>query len=390
MNGRRPSFLTSGSVWCWRVIVVGRKELLQFFRNPVLLIFMIYAFTFAVYDAATAISRELRNASLAILDNDRSASSRDLLSRFRPPYFRHESYLQSEAQGIRYLDTGRAMLVLDVPRQFDKDLRDGRPTSVQVQIDGSNATLAFLGASYAAEIVGRYSQEVAIARAGVSPELVDSLPLVENQYRVWFNPNRQETLFHALQELAQHILLFSLMLPAAALAREKERGTAEQLLVSPLSPFQIMLGKIVPMTAVILLATALSLFAVIEGVLGGRLSGSLVLFFAVTGLFSFCACGLGILIATVTRTIAQVGIVSIMLLPIMMLLSGSDTPPEVMPKPLLPLMYASPMHHYLNAAYGILLKGAGLDVLWDSILYMALLGLGIFAFSLARFKRQFR
>lgn len=377
-------------VWIWRIAVICRKELLQFLRNPVILIFLIYSFTFSIYDSAVSIRRDLRNAATVVLDNDHSRESRELIHRFREPYFRRLPAPDSGEGATRMLDTGEAMLVLDVPPQFDRDLRQGRTARVQLQLDGSHANLAYLASSYAGRIVDRYSQELAVARAGASEPDLAGLPLVENRDRVWFNPNRDETLYRAIEEIAQHILLFSLLLPAAAMAREKERGTVEQLLVSPLHPLQIMLGKILPMTAIILTAAAVSLLGVVEGVLQLRLRGDLWLFFAVTALFSFSICSLGILIASVTRNIAQVGIVSIMLMPVMLLLSGSDTPPEMMPKPLLPVMYASPMHHYLNAAFGILLKGAGPATIGDSVLAMTLLGSGVFLFSLARFRRQFR
>ena len=204
------------------------------------------------------------------------------------------------------------------------------------------------------------------------------------------SPNREEKLFTSIQDLAQNILLFSLLLPAAALAREKERGTVEQLLVSPLSPLQIMLGKILPMTAIILAGSVLGLFFTIEWALGLEVRGSIPLFLCVAGLFSFSAAGMGILIASLTRNLGQVGIVAITLMPIMFMLSGSDTPPEMMPKALLPVMYLSPLHHYLNAVFGIMIKGAPLWMVADSILYMCLLGSVVFAISLARFRSSFQ
>ena len=216
------------------------------------------------------------------------------------------------------------------------------------------------------------------------------MPLVVNDERTWFSPNHEQTLFMAIQDLAQNILLFSILLPASALAREKERGTVEQLLVSPLSPLQIMMGKILPMVGVILLASVVTLFFIIEGALALNVRGSIGLFLGVTALFSASAAGLGILIASLTRNMGQVGIVSITLMPILFMLSGSDTPPEMMPDALLPIMYLSPLHHYLNAAFGILIKGADLSMVWDSILYVVILGGCVFAFSLFRFRQSFR
>lgn len=373
-------------LWSWRLAVVCRKELKQFLRNWILALFMLYAFTMMAYQNATAISQELKNAGLVVIDNDRSKASRELIHRFHEPQFRFVDQLDSGREGIRRLDDGEAALVLDIPSNFGQDLSSGRPTQLQLQLDGADSARAYLAASYAGNIVQQFSTETMQQRS------VDQqrLPLVENDQRVWFSPNHEETLFLAIQDLAQHIFLFSILLPASALAREKERGTVEQLLVSPLSPLQIMLGKIIPMVGIILLASVVTLFLIIEGALALNVRGSIGLFLGVTALFSASAAGLGILIASLTRNMGQVGIVSITLMPIMFMLSGSDTPPEMMPDALLPIMYLSPLHHYLNAAFGILIKGADIWMVWDSILFVALLGGCVFAFSLFRFRRSFR
>lgn len=379
----RPNAL---ALWIWRVAVVCRKEFVQFFRNWVLALFMLYSMTFMTYSTANAISHDLKNAKLLVIDHDRSGASRELIHRFRKPQFRFAGQLDSADEGIEQLDRGAASLVLDISPNFEQDLREGRPTKLQVQLAGADATRAYLTSAYAANIVAKFghdwTESTGLATA--------TLPTVENERRVWFSPNHEEKRFTAIQDLAQHILLFSLLLPAAALAREKERGTVEQLLVSPLSPLQIMLGKILPMTAIILCMSMLCLFGTIEGALGLEVRGSIPLFLLVAALFSFSAAGIGILIASLTQNLGQVGIVSITLMPIMFMLSGSDTPAEMMPAGLLPVMYLSPLHHYLNAVFGILIKGAPFWMVWDSILYMCLLGSVVFVISLARFRRSFR
>ena len=372
-------------VWCWRLAVVCRKEVVQFRRNWILALFMVYAFTMMAYHNATAISQELKRAGLVVIDNDRSKASRDLIYRFHEPQFRFIEQLENSRDGVKRLDDGDAALVLDIPENFDQDLLNGRPTRLQIQLDGADSMRAYLAANYAGNIVRQFSTDAGRRQFADQP-----LPVVENDERVWFSPNHEQTLFMAIQDLAQNILLFSILLPASALAREKERGTVEQLLVSPLSPLQIMLGKTLPMVGIILLASVVTLFFIIEGALALNVRGSIGLFLGVTALFSASAAGVGILIASVTRNMGQVGIVSITLMPILFMLSGSDTPPEMMPDTLLPIMYLSPLHHYLNAAFGILIKGADLSMVWDSILYVAILGGCVFAFSLFRFRQSFR
>ncbi|MCA9137680.1 MAG: ABC transporter permease, partial [Planctomycetales bacterium] len=368
-------------VWSRRLGVVCRKELAQFFRNWILALFMVYAFTMMAYQNATAISQELKNAGLVVIDNDRSKASRDLIYRFHQPQFRFVEQLDNGRDGIKRLDDGDAALVLDIPPNFGNDISSGRQTHLQFQFDGADSARAYLAANYVGNIVRQYSFEEVQNRFADEP-----LPVIENDKRVWFSPNHDETLFLAIQDLAQHIFLFSILLPASALAREKERGTVEQLLVSPLSPLQIMLGKTLPMVGIILLASVVTLFFIIEGALALNVRGNIALFLGVTALFSASAAGLGILIASLTRNMGQVGIVGITLMPILFMLSGSDTPPEMMPEALLPIMYVSPLYHYLNAAFGILIKGADFWMVADSIFYVAVLGGCVFAFSLFRFR----
>ena len=192
-----------------------------------------------------------------------------------------------------------------------------------------------------------------------------------------------------IAELLTVITIMAIMLPAAAAVREKERGTIEQLLVSPLTPIQILLPKVIAMTLVILLGTAVSLFFVLRGIFDVPMKGSLVLFFAVTTLYTFTTAGLGLYIATLSRNLAQAAMLAILVLMPMIFLSGAWTPPEAMPAGMREAMFLSPLYHFIEMGYGILLKGAGLDVLWDSLLSLVLPGIVIFGFGVWRFKRQF-
>jgi ABC-2 type transport system permease protein len=184
------------------------------------------------------------------------------------------------------------------------------------------------------------------------------------------------------------ITLFAFLLPAAALVREKEHGTVEQLLVAPVTPLQIMLSKVLAMTLVILASTALAMAIVLKPVFGVPVKGSLALFFVLTALYSFTTAGLGLFAATVTRNQAQIGMVSLLVISPMLLLSGIATPFEAMPSWVQSLMALSPLRYFVDVTYGILLKGVGVDVLWDSILAMALLGGTLFGLGMWRFRRQ--
>lgn len=371
-----------------RLLVMTLKELIQLGRDTGLMLFFAYAFTADIYIAGSGMNLELRNAATVVRDSDHSAASRELIYRFRPPHFRLEGEIADPREGIRLLDAGRAMVVLDIPPRFEASLLEGEPTAVQMQVDTTNSVFGLRAASYGAQIVGRYGLEVGLRRAGLAGE--DELgPRIVEEHRVWFNPNQDETWFMSIQELLQMITLFSVLLAAIAMVREKERGTAEQLLVSPLTPFEIMFPKAAAMTAVILGATALALFGILRPIFGVPVKGSVALFFAITALYVFTTAGLGLFAATVARNQTQVAMMTILIILPMMLLSGSWTPPEAMPGWVQALMALSPLTYFLEATFGVLLKGAGLDLLWDSVLGMALLGGAVFGLGVWRFRRQF-
>jgi ABC-2 type transport system permease protein len=184
------------------------------------------------------------------------------------------------------------------------------------------------------------------------------------------------------------VTLFAILLPAAALVREKERGTVEQLLVSPLSPLQIMLSKVLSMTAVILAATGVAYYGVIQPAFGVPMRGSAVLFFVLTGVYVVTSAGFGLLAATVTRNQAQVGMLTLLGIAPMLLLSGISAPFEVMPLWVQRLMSLSPLRYYIDITTAILLKGAGMDLLWRPVLTMTALGAAVFGLGIWRFRHQ--
>lgn len=376
-------------LWWSRLTAMTVKELIQLGRDTLLLSAIVYMFVLDVYMAGN-VGMQLNNAVVVARDADHSAASRELLYRFRQPYFKLGGEVLDNRAGQRLLDRGRALVVLDIPPQFERDIQKGTPVAVQVQVDASNTVLGFLASSYAAQIIGQYSYDQALARLGVSERWLQNVPMIADEHRVWYNPNQQDTWFMPISELLTVITIMAIMLPAAAAVREKERGTIEQLLVSPLTPIQIMLPKIISMTLVILLGTAVSLFVVLQGIFNVPMKGSLALFFAVTTLYTVSTSGLGLYIATLSRNLAQAALLVILVLMPMLFLSGAWTPPEAMPHGIRLAMFISPLYYFIEMGYGIMLKGAGLEVLWDSLLGLALLGMLILGFGVWRFGRQFK
>ncbi len=378
-------------IWFSRLQAMTWKELLQLLRDPVLLVFVLYAFTVDIYNAASGVSFQLNNVALVLQDLDKSQVSRELSQRFMAPEFRWLAQTEHAAHSLAYLDQSKALAVLDIPPGFSKDLHARNSAELQLQIDASNSVQGFLATMDASQIVNRYALEHQAQQFGLNLDAArgQALPTITNQVRVWFNPNQNDAWFMGISELLNVVTLFAMLLPAAAMVREKERGTIEQLLVSPLSPLQIMLPKIIAMVAVIVAGIALGLFAILIPVFHIPVAGNLLLFLIFSIAYIATLAGIGILIATLTRNMAQAGMMVILILAPMMFLSGVWTPPEAMPLVMRYAMYLSPLYYYINASYGILLKGSDLAILWPMLLGIVAISLVVRTTTMLVFKKQF-
>ncbi|CAI4033957.1 Transport permease protein [Nitrospira tepida] len=389
MSGPGAIPVRRAALWWRRLAVMTRKELWQLFRDIPLMGFLLYSFTLSVYITGSGIQTQLRNAGLLVFDADHSLSSRELIHRFHAPYFRFDGEIANPDEGFQRLDRGRSMVLLDIPARFQESLLAGEPVALQLLVDTTNSPQGLSAAGYAARIVGQYGQEAALARIGAPDGSEPNLPVIASDHRVWYNQDQNETWFESISHLLRMITIFAMLLPAAALVREKERGTVEQLMVSPLTPMQIMLSKVLAMTAVILCAVAVALFGVMRPVFGVPVKGSVPLFFALTVLFVFSTAGMGLFAATVTRNQAQVGMMTLLVVAPMLLLSGITTPLEAMPAWVRNLMALSPLRYFIEITHGILLKGAGLQILWQPVLAMTALGGTLFGIGTWRFRKQF-
>lgn len=377
-------------IWWNRLAVMTRKEMFQLFRDVPIVAFLIYSFTLAIYITGNGIRSQLHDASLLVHDADHSVSSRELIHRFQAPFFRLNGEVADSREGLRQLDQGTVVALLEIPPRFHEQLVTGEPTAVQLLVDTTNSANGLSAASYAARIVARFGQESAFDKVGNVGDSSQDLPLIISDHRVWYNPDQNEAWFECISHLLRQITIFALLLPAAALVREKERGTVEQLLVSPLSPFQIMASKVLAMTVVILGATAVGLFGIMQPVFGVPIKGSIWLFFTLTALFVVTTACMGLAAATLARNQGQVGMMTLLVAAPMLMLSGITAPMEAMPVWVRYLMALSPLRYFIDIVNGILLKGAGLNILWDSVLAMAVLGAALFGFGLWRFRRQFQ
>ncbi|VXB98742.1 ABC transporter permease [Massilia sp. 9I] len=364
----------------WRL---GIKEWWSLVRDPVMLLLIVYTFSGAVYIAATAQPDTLARAALAIVDEDGSPLSLRLRSAFSPPQFLAPepiSLVQADAR----LDRGMATFVLVIPAGFQRRVLAGRPAELQLNVDATRMSQAFTGSSYVQQIaVG----EIATYLQGV--RTAAPVP-VELTMRARFNPALAPAWFGGLMELVNNITMLGVILAGAALIREREHGTIEHLLVMPVSAAEIMLAKQWSMGTVVLLAALLALLGILQALLHIGIQGTIPLFAAGAALHLFAVTSLGILMATVARSMPQFGLLVILVLLPLQMLSGATTPRESIPWLLREAMLLAPTTHFVELSQAILFRGAGKDVVWRPFLALAAIGAALFGLALARFGSAMR
>ena len=355
------------------------KELIQFLRDRVMLVLILWLYTVEVVICALALSFEVENMPLAVVDQDRTPASRALVQGFlATDVFAYAGRPDNTAAAGAWLQEGRVRVALVVPQGFQRDLTRNSAPAVQVLLDGTNSNMAAQARGYALEIVGRF----AAGAGGGADTAPGSQPLV----RVWYNPNQTYTSFMVLSMVALAALMVGVIHPAASIVREKEAGTIEQLRVTPIGTAELFIAKTLPTLVMGLLSVFPSLLIVWW--FGVPLRGSLLLFLGLTAIFLLSAIAIGVLIATISRTLQQALLLAFFGLFPLMFLSGTLAPVESMPKALQIASLASPLRHYMDIILGVFLKGAGIETLWPQALSLLAIGVPLFFIAVRIFRRN--
>jgi ABC-2 type transport system permease protein len=365
--------------WLSNVFRLGLKELASLVSDKVLFAFIIYSFSFSVYSVATGVKTEIENASIAVVDGDRSALSSRLREAFLRPYFRPPAVID-RAELDPVMDDGERTFVLDIPPRFEADALRGRQPELQLNIDATAMTQAGVGAGYIDAIVQREAADFLQARGDAS-----AVP-VKTVSRVFFNPNLEGAWFHSVMSVMENITILSILLVGAAVIREREHGTIEHLLVMPVTLVELMLSKIWSMGLVVLLVSTFSLIVVVQGLLAVPIAGALWLFVLGAALDVIAATAIGIALATMAGSMPQFGLLTILILLPLQVLSGSSTPRESMPEIVQALMLAAPNTHFVMLAQSVLFRGAGIEDVWSQLLALVAISLLLLMFSLRRFR----
>ena len=372
--------MDNGSSYLANIYRLGIKELWSLVRDPIMLVLIAYAFSFQVYIAATGIPDRISKVPIAVVDEDDSPLSGRIVAALQPPQFMPPQRVTLPEVDAG-LDAGRFTFSLDIPPNFQRDVLAGRSPAVQLNVDATRMAQAFTGSGYVQQIVlGEVNEFVQRYRS--TPQLPVELAL-----RMRFNPALTQSWFGALMEIINGVTMLSIVLAGAALIREREHGTVEHLLVMPVTPFEIMSGKVWSMGLVVLAASAFSLLFVVQGLLSVPIEGSLALFLAGTALHLFATTSMGIYLATLARSMPQFALLLMLVLLPLQMLSGASTPRESMPEAVQYIMLAAPNTHFVMLAQAILYRGAGLAAVWPQFLAIAAIGTALFGLALARFRR---
>ncbi|MDG5995363.1 MAG: ABC transporter permease [Candidatus Brocadia sp.] len=363
------------------ILWLGLKEIVSLLSDIVMVIFLCYAFTMAIYVQATGTSTQVNNASIAFVDEDGSALSKELFNAFLPPYFQNPQYI--EAREVEdAMDRGEFMFVVVIPTMFESDLRAGRNPDIQVNVDATAMKQAGIGADYIKNII---NQRLTTFLKRTDEETREPVNLI---VRRLFNPNGISSWFTSIVAIINQVTLLTVVLTGAAVIREREHGTLEHLLVMPLSAFEIAMAKVWANGLMILVATGFSLFLIVKAVLQVPFAGSISLWFCGVVLYLFYTTALGIFLGTISRSMAQFALLIVLVVVLMQLLSGGTTPIESQPRWLQYITFFLPTRHFVSFSQVIIYRGGGLSAVWLQFLVVSAIGLAFFAYSLVLFRKS--
>ena len=363
------------------------KEFTQVLRNPRMRAVVFVMPVLQVLIIGYAVNTDVRHVPLAVYDLDRTPASRDLLARFEGSgCFDVVRRIQVEGEIQTVLDAGDAKAVLRINRGFAEDLDGGRTALAQLLLDGSDSNTASIILGYAARISADFNRTIIEQRFSKAAGLRLEADPVALTWRAWFNPNLDSRNFFVPGVLAMLVAVVSIILSSMAIVREREIGTMEQIMVTPIGRLEFILGKTIPFALIgfvdVALITAIAVFWFQVPLLGNPL-----FLFLGTGLYLLSTLGVGLYISTVSATQQQAMMTAFFFMLPAFMLSGFVYPIANMPTLVQWITYLNPLRYYLVIIRGVFLKGLGMEVLWPQLLALALLGTIMLALAAGRFRK---
>ena len=372
-----------------RLRCLVRKEFQELRMNPRLFRLVIIAPILQLTMLGYAATTDIRDVPLVVADGDRSTGSRELIARFDASQnFRVVDTVTTVNEIEPYLESGTASLALSIPQGYGERILGQRPVTVQIVADGTDSNSTTVALGYSSSLIAGYARDLAAASGETAAGAAETPTGIDARIRVWFNPELESRFFMIPGVLALILLVITANLAAMAIVREKELGTLEQLNVTPLRRWELIVGKLLPY-GLIALIDVLLVVAVAVLWFEVPLRGSFLLLFAMCLLYALCTLALGLFISTISDTQQQAMMTAtfFFLMP-MIYLSGFIFPIENMPAVIQPFTYLIPLRYFLVIVRGIFLKGIGLDLLWPQVAALAAWGTGMLMLAVVRSRKQ--
>jgi ABC-2 type transport system permease protein len=364
------------------------KEFIQVLRDKRTRIILIGPPIVQMLIFGYAATFEIRNVPTVVLDQDNSQESRDLVSRFTSsPYFEARQNLANSRDLRDSIDDGRATVGIEIDAGFAQKLRKGETAPVQVIVDATNSNTALIASGYIGQIAMRFAREYQNDRIGrIAPQLVEQAPSVQLEQRPWYNSDLRSRWFFVPGVIGSLTLVLVITLTAFAVVREREIGTLEQIMVTPIRPVEFILGKTLPFFLIGIFDV--SLIALV-GTLWFQVPfrGHLSVLFTGAVLFLFCMLGVGLLISTISSTQQQAMVTAFFFIMPAIVFSGFGFPISTMPQWLQYMTYLSPLRYFLIVLRATYLKGVGMDILWPQMAAMAGLSIALLGLAILRFQK---
>lgn len=368
-----------------------KKEFLQFRRDRKMFAVILVAPVVQLIFLGYAATLDVKNVKTAVWDQDKSYTSRDFINKFeKSGYFTMDYYVSDYDEIKELVDNGKVLMAIIIPRNFEKDIISGKGTELQTIFDGSDGNKTLIAAGYSIQITSTYSAKILssiIERKGLK-EMASSIPQMEAEPRVWYNPDLVTRKYMLPAIVGLLIMIVTINLTSLAIVKEKEIGTFEQLIVTPLKPYQIIIGKFIPFSLTGLVSITIVL-SVMRFWFGINVAGSVFLLYLAAVLFMLSTLSLGLFVSTISKTQQQATMTAVfgIMMP-MIYLSGFAFPIENMPMWVQYITYIIPLRYFITIVRGIILKGIGFESL--HLEFAALLGFGILLLLISslRFRKK--
>jgi ABC-2 type transport system permease protein len=363
------------------------KEFRQMLRDPKMKVVLFVGPIFQVLILANAVSTDVKKVPMAIYDLDNTPQSRELIRSFvDSQYFVAQHYIQTDAQQQFLIDKFEVNASLRINRGFAQDILKNNSAQVQFIVDGTDSNTSAIVLNYASRIIEQYTAKINRPKIEILLQKTGPIAQIDLRSRAWFNENLESKLYFVPGVVAMVVMIVTFLLTAMSIVREKEIGTIEQLIVSPLRPLELIIGKLIPFGIVgiidVFLVTCVAVIA-----FAVPIRGSLVLLFFCSCLFLMSTLGLGLFISSISSTQQEAVMSMFFVVQPMVLLSGFIFPVANMPKFVQAITLADPLRYYLVCIRGIFLKGSTIEVLWPQMLALLILGSVIITLSTLRFHK---